>query len=148
MLFFFLFTISSFLVLSNLRFLMFFINRCNLFNLNEWILFVLGLEKGGYQSMWYKVLVAKHRVEGGRVRKGGLYDVCLVKGSLWYCWRWGQFHDGVWCRVSNGENTSFWCDSWVDAGVLRSRFSQVWSLDRWWCISVRFRCLCWVMCWF
>lgn len=30
--------------------------------------------------------------------------------------------------IGNGENTSFWCDPWLEGGCLRSRLSLMFNL--------------------
>jgi len=69
----------------------------------------------------------------GRVRRGGrtlsvwwkyLYDIVEGEGGGVASW----FYEGVLCEVDNGENTSFWCDPWLNGGVLRSRVSRLFDL--------------------
>jgi len=54
-----------------------------------------------------------------------LYDTVKGEGGGVASW----FYEGVSCEVDIGENTSFWCDSWLDGGVLRSSFSRLFDLS-------------------
>jgi hypothetical protein len=69
----------------------------------------------------------------GRVRRGGcmssvwwkyLYDIVEREGGGVANW----FYEGVSFEVGNGENTSFWCDPWLDGGVMGSRVSRLFDL--------------------
>ncbi|PNX62744.1 cysteine-rich receptor-like protein kinase [Trifolium pratense] len=77
--------------------------------------------------MWFRVLAARYRVEGGRLRDGGR------RGSLWWRERvsikeggvgpggkW--FGDHVVRRVGDGSGTLFWTDLWMDETPLCERF--------------------------
>jgi len=79
-------------------------------------------------GLYYKVLMAKYGMEGGRVREWSslssiwwkdLCDIVKGGGGVAACW----FLDGVGHWADNGEDTLFWCDAWLDSGVLRSRFN-------------------------
>jgi len=40
----------------------------------------------------------------------------------------GWFEKGLFYRVDDGENSSFWIDPWFGGGHLRSRFSHLFDL--------------------
>ncbi|CAJ2646720.1 unnamed protein product [Trifolium pratense] len=85
------------------------------------------------EGLWYRVLVARYGVEGGRLREGG------QRGSVW--WRevariregvgeseGSWFGEHVLRRVGNGSDTLFWTDPWVDGISLRERFGRLFVL--------------------
>ncbi|CAJ2672661.1 unnamed protein product [Trifolium pratense] len=85
------------------------------------------------EGLWYRVLVARYGVEGGRLREGG------QRGSVW--WRevariregvgeseGSWFGEHVLRRVGNGSDTLFWTDPWVDGISMRERFGRLFVL--------------------
>ncbi|KAK2456719.1 hypothetical protein QL285_004062 [Trifolium repens] len=84
------------------------------------------------EELWFRVLVFRHRVVGGRLRDGGR------RGSSWWreiAWirdggelggRWVEEH--VLRRVGDGSETFFWTDLWLDEIPLRERFGCLFDL--------------------
>ncbi|CAJ2658361.1 unnamed protein product [Trifolium pratense] len=85
------------------------------------------------EGLWYRVLVARYGVEGGRLREGG------QRGSVW--WRelariregvgesgGSWFGEHVLRRVGDGSDTLFWTDPWLDGVSLRERFGRLFVL--------------------
>ncbi|MCH80187.1 hypothetical protein A2U01_0000951 [Trifolium medium] len=85
----------------------------------------------GREGLWFRVLVARYGVEGGRLREGGR------RGSSW--WReiaWireggelggNWFEEHVSKRVGDGSDTLFWTDPWVDGIPL---YGEAWEWRR------------------
>jgi hypothetical protein len=82
------------------------------------------------EGLWYRVLKARYREEGGRLKEGAR------DSSLW--WRmqsrirggvgWGDgswFEDNVRRVVGGGGTTFFWTDNWVGGVPLRVRFPRL-----------------------
>jgi len=76
------------------------------------------------QGLWYQVLKARYREEGGRLKEGGR------ESSVW--WRMllairsgvgvgavDWFEDSVRRVVGGGGSTYFWLDNWVGGASLR-----------------------------
>ena len=85
------------------------------------------------EGLWYRVLKARYREVGGRVREGGQHDslwwrsVCSVRGRVNE--GVGSWFDGnVRRMVGDGRTTLFWFDHWVGEMPLRIKFSRLFDL--------------------
>jgi len=85
------------------------------------------------EGLWYRVLKARYREVGGRVREGGQHDslwwrsVCSVRGRVNE--GVGSWFDGnVRRMVGDGRTTLFWFDHWVGEMPLRIKFPRLFDL--------------------
>jgi len=89
-------------------------------------------------GLWYRVLKARYREEGGRLKEGG--RDCSIWWRMMHGIRAGAaegvgswFEDNVRRDVGGGSGTYFWMDNWVGGVPLRVKFPRIFDLavDRW-----------------
>jgi len=80
------------------------------------------------ESLWFRVLLERYGVEGGRLKGGGR------EASLW----WRDMHAlcrDVWFNahvsrsVGNGKKTLFWSEVWMGGMSFRERFNRLYDLS-------------------
>lgn len=85
------------------------------------------------EGLWFKVLVARYMVVGGRLDEGGR------DGSVWWmevacicdgvgAGEGGWFTDNLRLKVGNGATALFWLDRWVGDVPLRDKFRRLFDL--------------------
>jgi len=79
-------------------------------------------------SLWYRVLSARYRVEDGRVCDGGRAAlswwqvVSTMRSEEW-------FRGNVSHSLGDGKNTLFWTDEWVSGVSFNVRFNRLYELS-------------------
>ena len=81
------------------------------------------------ESLWFTVLLARYRVEGGRLREG----TCGATSAWWRniaALRREEWSSDHVCRfVGNGKHTLFWSDVWIGGVSLCVWFSRLYELS-------------------
>ncbi|CAJ2644025.1 unnamed protein product [Trifolium pratense] len=85
------------------------------------------------EGLWFRVLVARYGLEGGRLCEGGrrgsvwwreIVRIREGEGELGGSWFW----EHVSRRVGDGSDTLFWTDPWLDGISLKERFGRLFAL--------------------
>lgn len=84
------------------------------------------------ESLWFRVMLARYGVEGGRLFDGERErerDVSTWWRDIVVLRREGWYSDHVSHYVGNGKLTLFWSDVWVGGVSFRDRFNRLFDLS-------------------